>query len=222
MRADAPVPRVLDAVRACGGLLATALRASRPTVRAWHWGPTDPTGFAALGVNEILVHTWDIAQGLGLDWQPPAELAALVVQRLSPGAPTGDPVPVLLWSTGRIALPQHPRQESWSLHAAMNGRWHLPTRSPERPSVGGSQAVHLEPDSAEARHRHAARMFPSGDTGRGADASAEASHAELTALPRKRLIRPLFASGPLAESTCDTRRRRSSPSHPVGLRGHQR
>jgi hypothetical protein len=120
VRADAPVPRVLDAVRACGGLLATALQASPPTLRAWHWGSTDPTGFAALGVNEILVHTWDIAQGLVLDWQPPAELAELVVQRLFPSAPTGDPAHVLLWSTGRIALPQHPRRDSWTLHAAMN------------------------------------------------------------------------------------------------------
>jgi hypothetical protein len=120
VRADAPVPRLLDAVRACGGLLATALRASLPTVRAWHWGPTDPTGFAALGVNEILVHTWDIAKGLGLDWQPPAELAELVVERLFPSAPAGDAVQVLLWSTGRMALPQHPRQDSWTLRAALN------------------------------------------------------------------------------------------------------
>ena len=54
------MPRVLDAVRACGGLLATALRGSPPTARAWRWGPADPTGFAALGIDETLVHTWDI------------------------------------------------------------------------------------------------------------------------------------------------------------------
>jgi hypothetical protein len=29
--------------------------------RAWHWGPTDPSGFAALGVNETLMHTYERA-----------------------------------------------------------------------------------------------------------------------------------------------------------------
>ena len=119
VRPDAPVLAVLDAVRSCGGLLAAALRASPPEVRAWHWGPTDPTGFAALGLNEVLVHTWDITQGLGTAWRPPADLADLVLRRLFPSAPAGHPAEVLLWCTGRAALPRHPRQDTWTLRAAV-------------------------------------------------------------------------------------------------------
>ena len=51
VRPGAPVAGVLDAVRSCAGLLAMALRAAEPEARAWHWGPTDPTGFAALVAN---------------------------------------------------------------------------------------------------------------------------------------------------------------------------
>lgn len=113
VRAGAPVPRVLDAVRSCGGLLAMALRSAGPQARAWHWGLTDRTGFAALGLTEVLVHTWDVTQGLGLPWEPPERLAALVLQRLFAAAPAGEPAQVLLWSTGRVALPDHPRRREW-------------------------------------------------------------------------------------------------------------
>ena len=50
-------------VVACGRLLSSALAAAGPDARAWHWGATDPSGFAALGVNETLLHTYDIATG---------------------------------------------------------------------------------------------------------------------------------------------------------------
>ena len=33
---------------------------------AWHWGMSDAAGFAAMGVAEALVHTYDITQGLGV------------------------------------------------------------------------------------------------------------------------------------------------------------
>ncbi|WP_216592482.1 hypothetical protein [Verrucosispora sioxanthis] len=107
VRDDAAPRDVLAVVTACGRLL------------GWHWGATDPGGFAALGVNETLVHTWDIAQGLGIDWRPPAELCAAVLARLFPQAPAGDPVDVLLWCTGRAELAGHPRVTSWVLKAAV-------------------------------------------------------------------------------------------------------
>jgi hypothetical protein len=115
---DATPRVVLRIVAACAGLLALTLRAAGPEARAWHWGPTDPSGFAALGVNETLVHTWDIAQGLNLGWTPPPALAARVLSRLFPDAPPGDPVAALLWCTGRIALPGRPRLTDWKLRAA--------------------------------------------------------------------------------------------------------
>jgi hypothetical protein len=117
---DAEPRDVLAVVTACGRLLSHAVTAAAPTARGWHWGPTDPGGFAALGVNETLMHTWDITQGLGIDWRPPAELCAAVLARLFPHAPAGNPVEVLLWSTGRTELPGHARVTSWVLTAAIN------------------------------------------------------------------------------------------------------
>lgn len=88
--ADASPRDVLQVVTASGVLLSSALAAAGPDARAWHWGATDPSGFAALGVNEILVHSYDIAQGLGMSWLPPESLCAGVLARLFPDAPEGD------------------------------------------------------------------------------------------------------------------------------------
>jgi Mycothiol maleylpyruvate isomerase N-terminal domain len=118
IHADAPPHDVLQVVVACGRLLSSALAAVGPDARAWHWGATDPGGFAALGVNETLLHTYDIAQGLGISWLPPEGLCALVLGRLFPEAPQGHPVQVLLWCTGRADLEDRPRVTSWVLKAA--------------------------------------------------------------------------------------------------------
>lgn len=118
VRPTASPADVLQVVTACGGLLSSALTTAAPTVRAWHWGPCDPEGFAALGVAEILLHTYDIAQGLSVDWLPPARLSAAVLTRLAPAAPPGDPTEVLLWCTGRGELAGLPHRTSWRWEAA--------------------------------------------------------------------------------------------------------
>ncbi|GAA0457410.1 hypothetical protein Aca07nite_69910 [Actinoplanes capillaceus] len=121
VRPEAVAGEVLSVVVACGAVLSAALRVAGPDARGWHWGPTDTTGFAALGVNETLVHTWDIAQGLGLDWTPPPAMCAGVLARLFPEAPSGDPAQALLWCTGRVGLPDRPRRpSSWKLRAALS------------------------------------------------------------------------------------------------------
>ncbi|MDI5971124.1 hypothetical protein POF50_017525 [Streptomyces sp. SL13] len=115
----AAAPRdVLRIVTAAAGLLIAALDAAGPGMRAWHWGACDAAGFAAMGVAEILLHTHDITAGLGIRWQPPAPLCAAVLERLFPDAPPGDPVPVLLWLTGRGELPGRDRRTSWTWTAA--------------------------------------------------------------------------------------------------------
>ncbi|MEU1424637.1 maleylpyruvate isomerase N-terminal domain-containing protein [Kitasatospora sp. NPDC005751] len=121
VRADAPPEDVLAVVTACGHLLATALDAAPPDLRAWHYGPCDPAGFAAMGVAELLLHTHDIALGLGLPWRPPAGLCAAVLARLFPDAPPGGSTAVLLWCTGRGELNGRPRRASWSWRAAVAG-----------------------------------------------------------------------------------------------------
>nr|WP_305783455.1 maleylpyruvate isomerase N-terminal domain-containing protein [Actinoplanes lichenis] len=120
IRPDTPPAQLLHVVAACGRLLCDALATAPPTTRAWHWGPTDPSGFAALGTNEALLHTWDITQGLAIPWRPPSNLCELVLARLFPNAPTAGPAEALLWCTGRVALPGRPRLTSWVLKAALD------------------------------------------------------------------------------------------------------
>ncbi|WP_282204123.1 maleylpyruvate isomerase N-terminal domain-containing protein [Kitasatospora fiedleri] len=119
VRQDTGPADLLATALACGDLLALALAAADPGLRAWHWGPTDPSGFAAMGVAETLLHTHDITTGLALDWTPPPALCAAVLARLFPDAPAGEPAPVLLWCTGRGELPGRSRRESWAWRAAL-------------------------------------------------------------------------------------------------------
>ncbi|MFC4017377.1 maleylpyruvate isomerase N-terminal domain-containing protein [Micromonospora sp. GCM10011542] len=112
--------QVLSVVRACAGLLAAAVDAAPPQARAWHFGPCDPAGFAAMGVAEIVLHSHDITLGLGVPWLPPPRLSALVLRRLFPEAPPGGAPEVLLWMTGRGELPGRTRRTSWSWHPAPN------------------------------------------------------------------------------------------------------
>jgi hypothetical protein len=109
---------LLQVLEACGALLVAMVRTTPSTVRSYHtFGVSDAAGFAAMGIVETLVHTHDIAEGLGLEWTPAGDLCARVLARLFPDAPTTtDPWPTLLWATGRTALPSHPRQISWRWH----------------------------------------------------------------------------------------------------------
>jgi hypothetical protein len=111
---------LLQVLEACGALLAAMARTTPGHVRAHHvFGASDPEGFAAMGVVETLVHTHDLAQGLGLPWCPPADLCARVLARLFPEAPAdAEPWPALLWSTGRADLPGRPRPAGWRWHGA--------------------------------------------------------------------------------------------------------
>ncbi|MGX1226689.1 hypothetical protein RKD42_007948 [Streptomyces ambofaciens] len=106
---------LLQVLEATGALLVAMVRTSAPETRAHHvFGASDPEGFAAMGIVEALVHTHDLARGLGLSWDPPADLCSRVLARLFPDAPSAtDPWPTLLWSTGRAELPGHPRLSTW-------------------------------------------------------------------------------------------------------------
>jgi hypothetical protein len=118
VRSRATASDVLEVANAWGNVLAAVVEAADPEDRAWHFGPADRGAFAAMGVGEVLVHTHDIASGLGLDWRPSTELAEVVVNRLLPDAPAGDPVEVLLWATGRAALAGEAPAAKWVWKAA--------------------------------------------------------------------------------------------------------
>jgi hypothetical protein len=111
---------LLQVLEACGALLAAMVRTTPASVRAHHsFGVSDPEGFGAMGAVETLAHTQDMAAGLGLPWEPPADLCARVLARLFPDAPADtDPWPTLLWATGRGELPGRPRLTEWRWHGA--------------------------------------------------------------------------------------------------------
>ncbi|NUP36694.1 MAG: hypothetical protein HOY76_06635 [Streptomyces sp.] len=115
---------LLQVLDGCGALLAAMVRVTPAHVRAHHvFGAADPEGFAAMGVVETLVHTHDIAAGLGLPaFEPPAGLCARALHRLFPDAPAdAEPWPALLWSAGRTALPGRERQAKWRWYGEPRG-----------------------------------------------------------------------------------------------------
>ncbi|MBM9466326.1 maleylpyruvate isomerase N-terminal domain-containing protein [Nakamurella leprariae] len=88
------------------------------------WGLADASGFAAMGCDELLVHTWDVGQGLGARFDPPPVLAGMVARRLFPWAPVDrDPWQTLLWANGRVDLAGLPRQVDWQWHCAPLSEW---------------------------------------------------------------------------------------------------
>jgi hypothetical protein len=102
---------LLDVLDSCGALLAAMVATVPPDRISFHYyGSSDASGFAAMGVVEVLVHTHDAAAGLGVAWTPPADLCAGALRRLFPDAPAGgDPWGTLLDVTGRGAV----ALESW-------------------------------------------------------------------------------------------------------------
>jgi hypothetical protein len=113
--------RLLGVMTMSVHILAAVASAAPPGTLAFHpAGFSDPTGFCAMGCDELLVHGADIAAGLELTFIPPADLVAPVVERLFPLAPTGsDPWTILLWANGRAPLPGHDRlAPEWTWHAA--------------------------------------------------------------------------------------------------------
>ncbi|MCQ0005220.1 hypothetical protein [Actinomadura madurae] len=83
---DAGPAGLLQVLEACGGMLSAMVRTVAPDVRAHHvFGAADGEGFAAMGILETVVHTYDLADGLGLLWEPPADLCARVLGPAVPG-----------------------------------------------------------------------------------------------------------------------------------------
>ncbi|MEV6835262.1 GNAT family N-acetyltransferase [Streptomyces sp. NPDC051133] len=108
---------LLHVIETAGALLAATVRTAPPGARAFHpypFGSADREGFAAMGVTEILLHTHDIAEGLGLTFEPCADLAESVLAWLFPHVQPGPaPWPTLLWATGRGELPGRAPVTDW-------------------------------------------------------------------------------------------------------------
>ncbi|MBL1081865.1 GNAT family N-acetyltransferase [Streptomyces actinomycinicus] len=109
---------LLSVIEAAGALLAAAVRTAPPGARGFHplpFGSADREGFAAMGVTEALLHTHDIARGLGVPHEPDPELAAAALPWLFPHVQPGpEPWPTLLWATGRGELPGRAPVTEWT------------------------------------------------------------------------------------------------------------
>ncbi len=112
---NASAAGLLELVTATAGILAATVRATPDTARAWHpYGISDPEGFAAMGVTEVLIHGADIAAGLSVSFTAPPGVCRRAVARLFPEADGhNDAWTLLRWATGRTALPDRPRRRSW-------------------------------------------------------------------------------------------------------------
>lgn len=125
----ASVPALLESLETSVMILDAVCAGMGPDERGFHpAGRPDADGFQAQGSSEILLHAYDIAQGLGLTVHPPDDLCDRVVRRLFPWVPDSATCPdrwrALLWACGRIALPDRPRlAPDWWTHPAPLAEW---------------------------------------------------------------------------------------------------
>ncbi|MCH7713428.1 MAG: DinB family protein [Chloroflexi bacterium] len=120
------VAELLLTIEVNASVLEHVIRAAPESTRAFHpAGMADASGFAAMGCDEILIHTADIAAGLGIDFNPPEDLCGRVLARLFPWAPTDvGHWDSLRWANGRISLPgSGPQDENWRWHCAPLSEW---------------------------------------------------------------------------------------------------
>jgi uncharacterized protein (TIGR03083 family) len=115
VKPDSPPPQLVATLVAAARVVASVIEASPPSRWGFHpWGQADPSGYAAMACDELLIHTDDAGRGLGLTFAPDPALCARVLARLFPEAPVDvAPWDGLRWANGRIALPGRPRQQQW-------------------------------------------------------------------------------------------------------------
>jgi uncharacterized protein (TIGR03083 family) len=113
---DAASEVLLVSLRSAAHACAASVDAAPADTRGYHpQGAADPSGFAAMACDELLVHTDDAARGLGLPFTPDRGLAGRVLARLFPWHDRGDDAwQTLLWANGRIDLPGRPGQTGWT------------------------------------------------------------------------------------------------------------
>jgi uncharacterized protein (TIGR03083 family) len=131
---------LLRSMETAAAILAAVAQGAPPEARGWHpAGMADGSGFVAMGCTEVLVHTADIAQGLGLAFVPPADLAARVLRRIFPWVePGADPGATLLWAAGRAPLGDRERlAPDWYWHCAPLNEWDgtIKKRAPAPPAT---------------------------------------------------------------------------------------
>ncbi len=114
-RPEASFPALCTDVADAATLLARLIDGMADGELAYHpAGEADASGWAGMACDEIIVHGHDVCHAVGVDLDLPADLLEAVTTRLFPWAPppdAGSPLDRLLWCNGRVALPDHPRQD---------------------------------------------------------------------------------------------------------------
>ncbi|NKQ56474.1 hypothetical protein HFP15_26715 [Amycolatopsis sp. K13G38] len=125
VKPDSAPAELVVTVGTTAKVLAAVVATSSDEARGFHpAGIADAAGFAAMACDELLVHTYDAARGLGVEFEPPAVLAAAALYRLFPWAPTDTPAwPTLLWTNGRAPLGEYRRLTKWTWHCAPLEEW---------------------------------------------------------------------------------------------------
>jgi hypothetical protein len=123
--ASAEPADLIVAVQIGAALLSAATIAAPADGCAWHrMGTADLEGCLAMGCEEVLGHSYDIAPGLGIDFAVPDEIAGPVVDRLFPWAPVDcSPWEALLWCSNPIVLPGKGTIGNWGWWSAPLGEW---------------------------------------------------------------------------------------------------
>lgn len=136
---DATQQERLDAIGGVARAFANVAGSVPPGTRAYHSsGMVDAEGYSAQACVEMLVHGHDVAEGLGLTYDPPVEICEAVVARVFPWlADAGPAWQTMLWHTGRIDIAGRPSSDdAWRAVAIPLSEWDgtIPRRDP-RPVV---------------------------------------------------------------------------------------
>ena len=87
-------------------------------------GLSDSVGWAAMLCDEVLVHSWDITQGMGAAFEMPEELVEAILDRLFPWAgAAGTASQRLLLVNGRRALGDRAAIRDWVWHCGDPAAW---------------------------------------------------------------------------------------------------
>lgn len=137
---DATRQERLEGIEGCAAALAgVAATAPRDAVGYHVTGMRNAEQFLAMACEELLVHTYDVASGLGLPYQPPEELCRLVIEHGYPGAAIGNrPAwPFLVWLSGR----PHPAATDWGPPPQPDERAEIPLEFAREPATGEWRAI---------------------------------------------------------------------------------
>jgi hypothetical protein len=141
---DATRQERLEAIEACAAALAGVAATAPQDAFGFHVsGMHNAAEFLALACYELLVHTYDVTRGLGLPFEPPAELCRLVVDaearhRVSDKRTMADldeqraTWPLLVWLSGR----QHPATTGWGEPPKTDERSVIPLEFDRDPATG--------------------------------------------------------------------------------------